>query len=375
MLSGIRVLEFAAQGPGPFCGMLLADLGADVILVERPGPADGPDFRDTAISHRGKRSITLDLKQLGDVETALRLAAESDVLIEGFRPGVMERLGLGPEACAARNTRLVYGRMTGWGQDGPDVQRAGHDVNYIAVSGALWYSSPAGALPWAPPTLLGDLGGGALYLALGLLAGLLHVRAGGTGQVVDAAIVDGSASLMNLLLAVRAAGKMPDARGAGVLDGAPFYATYRCADGRAISVGALEPKFYRALIQGLGLEGELDVADQYESARWPEARAAIGRRFAAQSCDEWCRALHPDSCVAPVLSPGEAARHPHLQARNVFVEADGVHQAAPAPRFSGFPAMPIGRIPKRGEHTAEILGALAARMPAPSPGLGAAPRD
>ena len=360
VLDGVRVLEFAGQGPGPFCGMLLADLGADVILVERPGLSDGPDFRDTAIFHRGKRSITLDLKIAEDVETALRLAAASDALIEGYRPGVMERLGLGPEICAGRNARLIYGRMTGWGQDGPDAKRAGHDVNYIGVSGALWYSSPDGALPWAPPTLVGDLGGGALYLALGLLAGLLHVRAGGPGQVVDAAIVDGSASLMNLLLAVQAAGQMPDARGAGVLDGAPYYATYGCMGGRAVSVGALEPKFYAALLGGLGLGDAVRVEDQFDRAHWPKTRVAIAGRFAMRSSEDWCQALPPDCCVAPVLSPGEAAAHPHMRARGVYVEADGLRQAAPAPRFSAVPAQAIGRIPRPGEHTAEILASLSA---------------
>ncbi|MBV8667371.1 MAG: CoA transferase, partial [Burkholderiaceae bacterium] len=248
VLKGIKVIEIAGIGPGPFCGMLLADLGADVIVIERPG---GGELQTAGITRRGKRSVALDLKSPESIETVLRLIEGADALIEGMRPGVMERLGLGPEVCLARNPRLVYGRMTGWGQQGPLAQAAGHDNNYIALSGALWYAGEAGQPPVAPPTLVGDLGGGALYLAIGLLSGILNVRNGGQGQVVDAAIVDGSAHLMNLMLDLAAAGLGHEQRGASLLDGPHWYATYRCADGRDITVGALEPKFYQLLLEKL----------------------------------------------------------------------------------------------------------------------------
>src|SRR5476649_2070720 len=255
VLDGMRIVEIAGIGPGPFCGMLLADMGAQVTLVERAGGKAGDplDLGSNAIVNRGKRSVALDLKDPAAIEAVLRLIEQADVVIEGMRPGVMERLGLGPDVCLARNPRLVYGRMTGWGQHGPMAQAAGHDINYIALSGALWFSGQPGSPPMAPPTLVGDLGGGALYLALGLLAGILNARAGGQGQVVDAAIVDGSAHLMNLVLSAHAAGQQPMARGQGLLDGPHWYGSYVCADGHYISIGALEPQFSALLFKKLGL--------------------------------------------------------------------------------------------------------------------------
>jgi len=255
VLTGVRIIEIAGLGPAPFCGMLLADMGADVVLVERGGAGGGDPLSlgKNAIVHRGKRSIALDLKDPAAVDAVLRLVDSADALIEGMRPGVMERLGLGPDACLARNPRLVYGRMTGWGQDGPLAQAAGHDINYIALSGALWFSGSPGAPPMAPPTLVGDLGGGALYLAMGVLAALLAARQTGTGQVVDAAIVDGSANLMNLLLSAHAAGQQPFERGRGLLDGPHWYGAYACADGQFVTVGALEPQFNALLFARLGL--------------------------------------------------------------------------------------------------------------------------
>ena len=357
VLAGVRIVEVAGIGPGPFCGMLLADLGAEVILVERPQAASAvTDAGAAAIFHRGKRSIALDLKSDRGKETALRLIEGADGLIEGMRPGVMEKLGLGPEICLARNPRLVYGRMTGWGQGGPLAHAAGHDNNYIALSGALWYAGNPGEPPVAPPTLLGDLGAGALYLAVGLLAGILSARATGHGTVVDAAIVDGSAHLMNLLLAFKAAGRFQIERGKSLLDGPHWFATYRCADGNFITLGALEPQFYALLLTKLGLEGESAFADGYDALRWPELRKRFAALFATRTRDAWCELLEgTDACFAPVLTPEEAARHPHNVARGIYGERDGILQAAPAPRFSGGNAAP-GPIPVRGEHTDEVLG-------------------
>jgi len=291
-LHGIRVVEIAGLGPGPFCGMLLADLGADVVLVERAEDRGAvTDLGPAAIHNRGKRSIAVDLKSPIGVETVLRLADRADALIEGMRPGVMERLGLGPDVCRARNPRLVYGRMTGWGQSGPLAHAAGHDTNYIALSGALWYAGNPGDCPVAPPSLIGDIGGGALYLAVGLLAGILRARAIGEGSVVDCAIVDGSAHLTNLLLALRAGGHFRTERGASLLDGPHWYATYRCADGKFITVGALEPKFYALLLQKLGVLGDPEFPDGYDAKRWPESKRRLAAIFATRTRDEWCALL------------------------------------------------------------------------------------
>lgn len=350
-LAGLRIVEIAGIGPAPFCGMLLADLGADVVLVERESSgAEAIDLGPAAIFNRGKRAIAADLKSARGVADVLALVDHADALIEGMRPGVMERLGLGPEVCLARNPRLAYGRMTGWGQEGPLAQAAGHDINYIGLSGALWYSGQPGEPPMSPPTLVGDVGGGALYLAVGLLAAVMNARSTGQGQVVDAAIVDGSAHMMTLLLSLRAAGQMADARGESMLDGPHWYATYRCADGRYVSIGAIEPKFYRQLCERLGLGDDRDFADQYDRARWPALKQRLAGLFATRTRDEWCASLEgTDSCFAPVLTPGEAAGHPHMAARGVYREVGGIMQAAPAPRFSATPAAGPSAVSSAGD--------------------------
>ncbi|MCL4744506.1 MAG: CoA transferase [Burkholderiaceae bacterium] len=357
VLEGVRVIEIEGIGPGPFCAMLLADLGADVVLVQRTrSSGDITDMGDAAIHHRGKRSVAVDLKSAQGVQTTLQLIEQADCLVEGMRPGVMERLGLGPDACLARNPRLVYGRMTGWGQTGPLSQAAGHDLNYLALSGALWYASPAGTPPHTPPTVVGDIAGGALYLAIGLLAGILNARTTGRGQVVDAAIVDGAAHMMNLLLALRASGSLEIERGASMLDGAHWSAAYRCADGHFVAVQSLEPKFYAVLLERLDLAGDPDFARQYDPGSWPRARQRLADLFATRSRDEWCALLEgSDACFAPVLDPEEAARHPHNVARGVFSTRDGMLQADPAPRFSVSSPERPRRIPRRGEHTIEVL--------------------
>jgi alpha-methylacyl-CoA racemase len=344
-LAGLRVVEFAGIGPAPFCGMLLADLGADVILVQRKVPnanTSGVSFFNLgryALYHRGKDAVALDLKNAEGVATALQLAGKADVLIEGFRPGVMERMGLGPEACLARNPKLVFGRMTGWGQTGPLAHVAGHDINYLALSGALSLGARPGEAPWAPPTLVGDMGGGGLLLALGIVAAVLEARNSGKGQVVDAAIVEGAALLTMIVRSLSAAGIWSSGPGTNVLDsGAPFYDTYRCADGKWISVGAIEPQFCAVLLEQCGLP-PLDSVTQFDVAQWPERKAVLTRLFATRTRDEWCAVLEgTDACFAPVLDIAEAPAHPHNQARESFVELDGVTQPAPAPRFSRTPA-------------------------------------
>jgi crotonobetainyl-CoA:carnitine CoA-transferase CaiB-like acyl-CoA transferase len=358
VLSGLRVVEIAGLGPAPFCGMLLADMGADVVLVERAAGQGGDPLSlgKNAIVNRGKRSLALDLKNPEAVDAVLRLVDGADALIEGMRPGVMERLGLGPDACLARNPRLVYGRMTGWGQHGPLAQAAGHDINYIALSGALWFSGAPGEPPMAPPTLVGDLGGGALYLAMGVLAALLSARQTGSGQVIDAAIVDGSANLMNLLLSAHAAGQQPFERGRGLLDGPHWYGTYPCADGAFVSVGALEPQFNALLLAKLGLADDADFRHAYDTRRWPLLRERLAALFATQPRAHWVALLEgSDACFAPVLTPAEALEHPHLAARGVYATRDGVLQAAPAPRFSATPSGEPGAVPVRGEQGAEVL--------------------
>ncbi len=338
-LHGMRVVEFAGIGPGPMAGMMLADMGADVVLIERPRIAPArPTLLEPgryALTHRGKRSIALDLKQADAVATATELIARAEVLIEGFRPGVMERLGLGPEPCLARNPRLVYGRMTGWGQCGPLAQAAGHDINYAALAGALDLGRHGGdGPPWLPPTLVGDMGGGAMMLAFGLVCGVLEARRSGQGQVVDAAISDGAALLGTLLCGVRAA----DRQAARVLDGsAPFYNVYRCADGAWISFGALEPQFYAQMLAGLGLH-DVDPAAQMDGAAWPALRDRIGAIVAQRSSADWCAVFEGcDACFAPVLDVDAVPAHAHHLARASFVEIDGVTQPAPAPRLARTP--------------------------------------
>lgn len=356
-LAGLRVLEIAGIGPAPFCGMLLADLGADVVVVDRREPnPENIELGAAAITSRGKRSIAVDLKSPDDVATVLDLVQNCDALIEGMRPGVMERLGLGPDVCLARNPRLVYGRMTGWGQDGPLAQAAGHDLNYIALSGALWYSGQPGEPPLTPPSLVGDIGGGSLYLAVGILAAVMSARETGRGQVVDAAIVDGSAHMMNLLLSLKAAGQFVSARGESILDGPHWYSTYRCADGHFISVGSLEPKFYRLLREKLGLADDPDFANAYDAKAWPELKRRLAELFAMRPRQDWCALLEgTDACFAPVLDPDEAARHPHMAARGVYQETNGVLQAAPAPRFSATPAAAPGPVARTGADTDAVL--------------------
>jgi alpha-methylacyl-CoA racemase len=358
-LQGVRIVELAGIGPGPFCGMLLADLGAEVVLVDRKGGAlpfgAAPQFDFT---RRGKRSIALDLKQPGAAGVVLRLLERADGLIEGFRPGVMERLGLGPEACLARNPRLVYGRLTGWGQTGPLAQAAGHDINYVALSGLLYHGGHRDSAPSIPPTVVGDIGGGAMFMAVGLLSGILNARATGQGQVVDAAITDGCAVMGMLLHGLRAQRLWADRRQANALDGgAPWYDTYECADGQWISVGALEPQFYRLLVEKCGLAGEGLEQAQFDLANWPRHKERFAALFRTKSRAEWCALLEgTDVCFAPVLNFAEAPQHAHNRAREVWTEVGGIAQPAPAPRFSGTPAAVRAPSAAVGADTDALLG-------------------
>jgi alpha-methylacyl-CoA racemase len=367
-LAGVRVVELAGIGPGPFCGMLLADLGAEVIQVDRPGGSASPVPQRNDVTSRGKRRMVVDLKHPRGAEVVLRLAAASDALIEGYRPGVAERLGVGPADCLARNPALAYGRMTGWGQDGPLAASAGHDIGYIAVTGALHAIGRAGGPPQVPVNYLGDFGGGSMFLALGLVAGVLAARATGRGRVVDAAIVDGAAVLQAMTYGLLSDGRWTDERGANLLDtGAPFYDVYATADGRHMAVGALEPQFYAAFAGILfAPEGiPADLPAQHERSRWPELRARFAARFAQRSQEEWTTAFSgTDACVAPVRTMTEAPADPHLAARATYVTVDGVVQPAPAPRFGdGTPdaaigALAPGRIAHAGAHTRDVLAAL-----------------
>ncbi len=355
MLAGLRIVEICAIGPGPFCAMHLADLGADVIAIERPNSAASPSGY---VLNRGKRSVVVDLKTAQGRELVLSLVEHADALIEGMRPGVMERLGLGPEPCHQRNPRLVYGRMTGWGQTGPMVNAAGHDNNYIALSGALYYAGTASEPPSSPFTMVGDVGGGALYLAVGILAGVLNARATGQGTVVDAAVVDGSAHMLQLLLSTRAKGYIDPERGRSMHDGSHFYATYRCADGRFITIGAIEPQFYAELLSRLGLGDDPNYQSQWRREDWPCRQREMAALFATRTRDAWCALLEgSDVCFAPVLSPDEAARHPHIRARHVYFERDGRLEPAPAPRFDGRVATP-GCVPRQDQHGDAIRQAL-----------------
>lgn len=360
-LQGLRVVELASIGPGPFCGMLLADLGADVVRVDRLQPSglgleQRPQFD---VNSRSRRSVALDLKAPAGQQAVLRLLDRADVLIEGFRPGVTESLGLGPAECLARNPRLVYGRMTGFGQTGPLAQAAGHDLNYIALTGALNAMGAAGGAPMPPLNLVGDYGGGALYLAFGVMAALFERQRSGQGQVVDAAMVDGAASLASLFFGLHAAGQWPGPRGTNLLDGgAPFYGTYETEDGLYISLGPLEPKFFATLARALALD-ERFVQRQYDPTLWPEMRAALAAAVKQRSRSAWCALLEgTDACFAPVLAFDEAPLHPHAVARNSFVTVSGVQQPAPAPRFSRTPAAHPRGAPQVGEHTAVVLQEL-----------------
>ena len=367
-LTGVRVVELAGIGPGPFCGMLLADLGAEVIQVDRPGRATSAVPRRADVTSRGKRRIVVDLKHSRGAEVVLRLAAASDALIEGYRPGVTERLGVGPADCLARNPALVYGRMTGWGQDGPLASSAGHDIAYIALTGALHAIGRADGPPQVPVNYLGDFGGGSMFLALGLVAGILAARGSGAGRVVDAAIVDGAAALQAMTYGMLADGTWADKRGVNLLDtGAPFYDVYATADGRHMAVGALEPQFYAAFTEILfAPEGPpAGLPAQHDLARWPELRSRFAARFTERSQEEWTKAFSAtDACVAPVRTMSEAPADPHLAARGSYVTLDGLVQPAPAPRFSdgtaGDPigALPPGPVTRPGAHTREVLTSL-----------------
>jgi alpha-methylacyl-CoA racemase len=357
-LSGVRIVELAGIGPGPFAAMLLADLGADVLRVERVDAArrGGAGGIDLTVLNRSRRSVAVDLKNPAGAAAVLTLVEQADALVEGFRPGVAERLGLGPEDCLAHNPRLVYGRMTGWGQDGPLAQAAGHDLNYIALSGALAAIGPAGEDPVVPLNLVGDFGGGALYLALGVVSAILEARTSGAGQVVDASMVDGASSLMAAFYGLRAAG-LHGERGTNLLDGgAPFYAVYRTADDRWVSIGALEPQFFATLVLLLGLQDDPVFQDQHDRAGWPAMRERLAAIFASESREHWCALLEgSDACFAPVLDMDEAPGHPHNAGRGTFVDVGGETQPGPAPRFSRTPSAPPTPAPAPG---ADTLGAL-----------------
>lgn len=333
-LVGVRVVELAGIGPGPFAAMLLADMGADVVRVDRPGGAGLAINPEYDITNRNKRSVIIDLKTQDGQERVLDLVERADILIEGYRPGVAERLGVGPETCHVRNAKLVYGRMTGWGQEGPLAQRAGHDIAYIALTGTLGMIGRPDEPPTVPANLVGDYAGGSLYLVVGILAALHHARATGMGQVVDAAIVDGAAHLAAMIHGMLAAGGWQDRRGANLLDGGcPYYGTYETADGQYMAVGALEQQFYDEFVALLGIE---DMASaRKDLARWGELRETVAARFKTRTRDEWTAVFEgSDACVAPVLSLREAPAHPHLAARGTFVDHGGITQPAPAPRFS-----------------------------------------
>ena len=357
-LTGVRVVEIAGIGPGPFCAMMLADMGAEVLRIDRPGPTDlglpvEPRF---SVLTRGRRSVALDLKQPAAIAAVKRLMIRADALIEGFRPGVMERLGLGPDECLAANPRLVYGRMTGWGQEGPMAPAAGHDINYIALAGVLHSIGRRGSAPAPPLNLVGDFGGGGMYLAFGVVCALLEAGRSGRGQVVDAAMVDGAASLAAAVYGLRAKGMWNDERGDNILDsGAPWYDVYETQDGKYVAIGSIEGRFYGELLRLTGLTGEA-LPPQWEKARWGELRARLTEVFKQKTRDEWCRIMEgSDVCFAPVLSMAEAPAHPHNRARGTFVEVDGVAQPGPAPRFSRTPGA-IARPPAApGQHTEEAL--------------------
>ncbi|MCZ6618271.1 MAG: CaiB/BaiF CoA-transferase family protein [Gammaproteobacteria bacterium] len=331
-LQGFRIIELAGIGPGPFCGMMLSDMGAEVIRIDRVGAGTR---RPKDVLARNRRSLALDLKQPGGVETVLRLVETADALFEGFRPGVTERLGIGPDDCMARNEKLVYGRMTGWGQEGPMAQAAGHDINYIGLAGALHAIGRPGERPVPPLNLVGDFGGGGMLLAYGLVCGLLETQRSGKGQVVDAAMVDGAASLMAMFFSMGAMGAFTENRGSNMLDGgAHFYDTYETQDGKYICIGSIEPQFYALLVEKAGLDKERFAA-QMDSAQWPSFKEELEAVFKSKTRDQWCDIMEgSDVCFAPVLSIFEAPNHPHNIARQTFLEVDGIMQPAPSPRFS-----------------------------------------
>ena len=358
-LSGIRILEVAGIGPGPFAAMVLADLGADVLRLDRAANVIGGDPADPPFDllNRGRRSVGVDLKHPEGVATVLRLVEKADGLLEGFRPGVMEKLGLGPDACFARNARIVYGRLTGWGQNGPLAGAAGHDTNYVALAGALHAIGPRDGPPAVPLNLIGDFGGGALYLAMGMLAALLEVQKSGQGQVVDAAMVDGTASMLTLFYGLLANGRWVDERESNLLDGgAPFVRCYETSDRKFMAVCAIERRFFQNLLEAMEIE-EIVADDQYRAESWREQEAIFARAFATRTRDEWSQILEgADACAAPVLSLAEAPLHPHNAARGTFVKVDGVQQPAPAPRFSKTPSA-ISQGPSAPSADRDVLAA------------------
>lgn len=354
-LKGIKVVEIASVGPGPFCAMMMADMGAEVLRIERDHSTQ-KNSNDEVLNRGRCLTLAIDLKQPKEKETVLRLVERADALIEGSRPGVMERLGIGPEVCCARNPRLVYGRVTGWGQSGPLRNAAGHDINYIALTGALHAIGRTGQAPVPPLNLVGDFGGGGMLLAFGLVCGILEASRSGKGQVIDAAMTDGAALLMAMLYGFKAADRWRDQREANLLDGgAHFYSTYECADGKWVAVGAIEPQFYALLLDKLEIR-DPGFQSQNDAARWPELKAKLASVFKSRTRQEWCELMEAtDVCFAPVLDMEEAPAHPHNQARHIFVEVDGVIQPAPAPRFSR--TVPgIQKLPATSdEHTNEVL--------------------
>ncbi len=352
-LKGIRIIEIAGIGPGPFCAMMLADMGADIIRVDRKGASGMGKFD---VLCRGRRSVAVDLKNPAAKELVLKLVEKADGLQEGFRPGVMEKLGLGPDTCLKRNPKLVYGRMTGWGQEGPINQAAGHDINYISLSGALHAIGNHGKKPVPPLNLVGDFGGGGMLLAFGMVCGILEAQKSGKGQVIDAAMVDGSAALMGMMYGMKAAGIWTEQRGSNMLDtGAHFYDTYETADGKHISIGSIEPQFY-ALLLTLAKIDDPDFQNQHDRASWPKLKEKIAAVFKTKTRDQWCEImLGSDVCFAPVLSMEEAMKHPHNVARKSFVEIDGVPQPGPAPRFSRTIPEIQGPAPSPGQHNESAL--------------------
>ncbi len=359
-LDGVKVIEIAGIGPGPFCAMLLADLGADILRIDRAGVVrdEFPEKPSGDLLNRGRRSIGVDLKSSDGVETVLRLAEQADVIMEGFRPGVMERLGLGPDVCEARNPRIIYARMTGWGQEGPISHSAGHDINYIALAGALAHIGPKGGKPVPPLNLVGDFGGGGMVQALGIVSALVERNTSGRGQVIDTAMVDGAATLMTMFHSFMGAGAWNLERGTNLLDtGAPFYDTFECSDGLYISVGSLEPQFYAELVELSGLEGE-DLAGQMDRDGWPAMKERLAEIFQSKTRAQWCEIMEgSDVCFAPVLTIPEAYEHPHNVARGTFVEVAGVKQPAPSPRFSRSTCEIQSPPPYPGQNTDDGLSA------------------
>jgi len=357
-LAGFRIIELAGIGPGPMGAMLLGDMGADVIRVDRATPATMDRMTDPryAVHNRSRRSIAVDLQRAEGAALVLRLVARADGLIEPFRPGVAERLGVGPEPCLAVNPRLVYGRITGWGQDGPLAKAAGHDINYIALTGLLHAIGHAGERPVPPLNLVGDYGGGGMLLAFGMVCGLLEAQRSGKGQVFDAAMMDGAALLFGSLFGMHAAGHWADQRGVNLLDsGAPFYDVYETSDGKFVAVGAIEPQFYALLLEKTGLAGE-KLPHQMDRQAWPALKQRLAAVFRTKTRDEWCGIMEgTDVCFAPVLSIGEAPAHPHARARGAYVDVGGVAQPAPAPRFDRTPAARPSTAPTRGGHTEDVL--------------------